>query len=51
VEDQLGALSLVDNVLALLTTRYDRAATQLRASSATVNDEDIARLTSWKSTM
>ncbi|MBV9170701.1 MAG: Tn3 family transposase, partial [Chloroflexi bacterium] len=45
IEDQLGALGLVVNVLILWTTLYmDRALTQVRAQGGTVNDEDVARL-------
>jgi hypothetical protein len=45
-EDQLGALGLVLNVLVLWTTLYmDRVLAELRATGATVNDEDVARLT------
>jgi TnpA family transposase len=45
MEDQLGALGLVVNVLVLWTTLYmHRALAQLRAQGATVNDEDVARL-------
>ena len=45
MEDQLGALELVVNVMALWTSLYmDRALYQLRGLGATVNDEDLARL-------
>jgi len=45
MEDQLGALGLVVNVLVLWTTLYmDRALAQLRSRGAVVNDDDIARL-------
>jgi hypothetical protein len=45
MEDQLGALGLVVNVLVLWTTLYmDRALAQLRAQGATLDDEDLARL-------
>jgi hypothetical protein len=45
MEDQLGALGLVVNVLVLWTTLYmDRALAQLCAQGATVDDEDVARL-------
>jgi len=45
MEDQLGALGLVVNVMVLWTTLYmDRALDQLRGMGATVNDEDVARL-------
>jgi Tn3 transposase DDE domain len=45
MEDQLGALGLVVNVMVLWTTLYmDRALAQLRGQGATVNDEDVARL-------
>ncbi len=45
MEDQLGALGLVVNVMVLWTTLYmDRALDQLRGLGATVNDEDVARL-------
>jgi TnpA family transposase len=45
MEDQLGTLGLVVNVLVLWTTLYmDRALTQLRAQGATIKDEDVARL-------
>jgi len=45
MEDQLGALGLVVNVMVLWTTLYmDRALGQLRSHGATVNDEDVARL-------
>ena len=45
MEDQLGALGLVVNVMMLWTTLYmDRALDQLRGLGATVNDEDVARL-------
>jgi hypothetical protein len=45
MEDQLGALGLVVNVMVLWTTLYmDRALSQLQALGAAVNDEDVARL-------
>ena len=45
MEDQLGALGLVVNVMVLWTTLYmDRALGQLRGQGATVKDEDVARL-------
>jgi hypothetical protein len=45
MEDQLGALGLVVNVMVLWTTLYmDRGLDQLRGLGATVNDEDVARL-------
>ncbi len=45
MEDQLGALGLVVNVMVLWTTLYmDRTLDQLRGLGATVNDEDVARL-------
>ncbi len=45
MEDQLGALGLVVNVMVLWTTLYmDRALDQLRGLGATVNDEDVTRL-------
>jgi Tn3 transposase DDE domain len=45
VEDQLGALGLVVNVMMLWTTLYrDRALGQLRGQEATINDDDVARL-------
>jgi TnpA family transposase len=45
MEDQLGALGLVVNVLVLWTTLYmDRALAQLRGHGAVVNDDDVARL-------
>ena len=45
MEDQLGALGLVVNVMVLWTTLYmDRALDRLRGLGATVNDADVARL-------
>ncbi|MEV8634204.1 transposase [Streptosporangium sp. NPDC051023] len=45
MEDQLGALGLVLNVVVLFNTRYmDAAVTQLRAQGFDVRDEDVARL-------
>ena len=45
MEDQLGALGLVVNVMVLWTTLYmDRALGQLRGQGAMINDEDVARL-------
>ena len=45
MEDQLGALGLVVNVMVLWTTLYmDRALDRLRGLGAIVNDEDVARL-------
>ena len=44
-EDQLGALSLVVNVIVLWNTIYmDAALNQLRAEGFDVRDEDVARL-------
>ncbi len=44
-EDQLGALGLLVNVVALWNTRYlDLALAQLRREGAEVRDEDVARL-------
>jgi len=44
-EDQLGALSLVVNMLVLWNTLYmDRVLAQLRAQGAVVNDDDVERL-------
>jgi hypothetical protein len=42
MEDQLGALGLVVNVMVLWTT--DRALSQLQGLGATIDDEDVARL-------
>jgi Tn3 transposase DDE domain len=43
MEDQLGALGLVLNVLVLWTTLYmDRALAQLRAQGAILDDQDVA---------
>jgi hypothetical protein len=59
MEDQLGALGLVVNVMVLWTTLYmDRALSRLHDLGATINDEDVARLsplgtnhpTSWVGT-
>jgi len=45
MEDQLGALGLVVNVLVLWTTLYmDRALAQLRAQGAPIDEDDVARL-------
>ncbi len=45
MKDQLGALGLVVNVMVLWTTLYmDRALSQLQDLGATINDEDVARL-------
>ena len=45
MEDQLGALGLVVNVLVLWTTLYmDRALAQLQSSGGIINDDDVARL-------
>jgi len=45
MEDQLGALGLVVNVLVLWTTLYmDRALAHLRRRGAVVDDDDVARL-------
>ncbi len=45
MEDQLGALGLVVNVMVLWTTLYmDRALGQLRGQGAMINDADVARL-------
>ena len=44
-EDQLGALGLVVNMIALWNTQYlDRALTRLRNDGYTVREEDVARL-------
>ena len=44
-EDQLGALGLVVNMIALWNTQYlDRALTRLRDDGYTVREEDVARL-------
>nr|WP_206603748.1 Tn3 family transposase [Streptomyces sp. CB03238] len=49
MEDQLGALGLVLNAIALWTTRYiDAAVTQLQAEGHEIHDEDIARLSPLK---
>jgi hypothetical protein len=43
MEDQLGALGLVLNVLVLWMTLYmDRALAQLRAQGAILDDQDVA---------
>ncbi|MCX5191879.1 transposase [Streptomyces sp. NBC_00268] len=45
MEDQLGALGLVLNAIALWTTKYvDAAVEQLRAGGHELREEDIARL-------
>ena len=44
-KDQLGALGLVVNMIALWNTQYlDRALTRLRNDGYTVREEDVARL-------
>jgi TnpA family transposase len=44
-EDQLGALGLVVNAIALFNTRYlDRAVDHVRDTGKTVSDEDVGRL-------
>ena len=49
MEDQLGALGLVVNAVALWTTRYiDAAVTQLRAEGHEIRNEDVARLSPLK---
>lgn len=49
MEDQLGSLGLVLNVVVLWTTRYiDAAVAQLRAEGHEIRDEDIARLSPLK---
>lgn len=45
MEDRIGALGLVLNVVVLFNTRYmDAAVNQLRADGFDVRDEDVARL-------
>ena len=49
MEDQLGALGLVLNAIALWTTKYiDAAVTQLQAEIHEIHEEDIARLSPLK---
>jgi hypothetical protein len=49
MEDQLGALGLVLNAIALWTTKYiDATVAQLRAEGHEIRDEDIARLSPLK---
>jgi hypothetical protein len=49
MEDQLSALGLVLNAIALWTTRYiDAAVAQLKAEGHEIRDEDIARLSPLK---
>ncbi len=44
-EEQLGALGLVVNAIALFNTRYmDRAVTHVRDTGKTVDDGDVERL-------
>jgi hypothetical protein len=44
-EEQLGALGLVVNAIALFNTRYmDRAVSHVRATGKSVDDADVERL-------
>lgn len=48
MEDQLGALGLVLNMVVLWTTVYlDAAVAKLRADGYPVRDEDLARLSAF----